>query len=291
MEGFKKEAFSSKSIENEWLIDSLHSKIEKQKGFYQPNPEDFLDDPRYSAEEIQKELATVKRLQEKWGTNNSQYELRDKKISDIFEGIVIDQFCGDWLAGKGQAFYTAEADDYLRKVDCVIEFTPEGELDGLKYLGLGIDVTFSSDMSVLQKKLDDIWDNDIIKNKQVPLKYIDTDNYKGAMDVCRTVLVADKETVYSLAQAYNKKDMDALNNHEFLANALLQIKCQLESYYHYAQQHQARAKYLSAITETLSTFYEIYSEKEEFLIANADKVVASEVFKTVKRYCDARLEE
>lgn len=290
MEGFHR-PFSTESIENEWLIDSLHAKIEKQKGFYQSNPEDFLHESGYVTEEVQAEIIKTQQLKEKWSTQNTDKEKREKKISDIFEGILVDQLSGDWLAGKGQAFYASEPDDYLRKVDCVIEFSPEDEADSLKYLGLGIDVTFSSNMEVLEKKLDDIWNKDIAGAKLVPLKYVDTDNYKGSMEVCRTVLVADKETVYSLAQAYNKKDMEALNNHEFLANALLQIKYQLEAYYHYARSHNAKAKYLSAITDTLSTFYGIYSEKEEFLIANADKVEQSDVFKKVKQYCDARLGE
>lgn len=282
---------SGNSIEQEYIIDAAHKTLEHQKQYYQPNPESFLEEEGYNKAEIEREIAITKSLKEQWGSENSDFEKKNKKISDVFEGIVVDQFCGEWMANKAEAFFTAEADDYLRKVDCVIEFAPDEESEKPEYLGLGIDVTFSSDYSTVRNKLDDIWTNDIQRGRQVPIKYVETDHHKGSMDVCRTVLLADKETVYKLARLYTTKNKEELNNHEYLANALFQIKYQLESYLRYAQQNGLKGSYLQSIAKTLGTFYKVYDEKQEFLDSHVNDVLATDTFKTVQSYCDNKLRE
>lgn len=291
MEGFGLDNISQETMRRDHVIDSLHEKFEKQRTLYQPKPEDFIDEPGFNKEEIQKELALVKSLKEKWDKSNSEFEQKNKKISDVFEGVVVDQFCGEWMAGKAEAFYTADPDDLIRKVDCVIEFKPEAETDSPEYLGLGIDVTFSADYSVLQGKLDDIWNNDVKKGKEVHVKYVDTQDFKGSLDVCRVVLAANKEIVHELARLYKQKDKTELDNHPFLANIIFQIKHQLESYYKYAQAKGLRPIYLSHVTKTLSTFYKIYSEKQEFLKTHATDVENSDVFRTIQEYCDDKVKE
>lgn len=291
MKEFNLDNLSQEMISRETIINTLHEKFEKQRALYQPNPEDFFAQPGFDAEEIEKEVALAKSLKEKWDQSNNEYEKKNKKISDVFEGIVVDQFCGQWMAGKAEAFYTAEPDDFIRKVDCIIEFKPEDGMESSEYLGLGIDVTFSSDYSVLQTKLDDIWNKDVQKGKEVIVKYVDTEDFKGSLNVCRVVLAANQEIVHDLARLYKQKDKGELDKHPFLANILSQIKYQLESYYTYAKQNGSRADYLRHVTKTLSTFYRIYSEKETFIGEHEEEVVESEVFKTIQSYCDDKLKE
>lgn len=289
-EGFNKfDNISSKTIEQEALIDSLHRKFEQQKVHYQPKPEDFLEEPGFSKEEIQKEIGLSEALKKKWNQSNSAYEQKNKKLSEVFEGIIVDQFCGEWMANKAEAFYTADPDDLIRKVDCIIEFKPSNEQDLKEYLGLGIDVTFSSDYSVLQSKLDDIWNKDVKRGKEVSVKYVHTEDFKGSLGVCRVVLAANKETVYELAKLYKQKDKSEIDNHPFLANILSQIKYQLESYYTYAQKKSLPAEYLRHVTKTLSTFYGIYSEKQDFIETQEQNITQSDVFKTIQEYCDQKL--
>lgn len=280
---------SSKSMEQDHVIDSLHEKFEKQKNHFQPKPEEFLGIEGFDDAEIKKEIELTKSLKEKWNNSNNAYEQKAKKLSDVFEGIIVDQFCGEWMANKAEAFYTAEPDDFIRKVDCVIEFKPSQENETKEYLGLGIDVTFSSDYSTLQNKLDNIWDKDVKRGKEVTVKYVDTEDFKGSLDVCRVVLAADKETVQELARMYKSKDKTEINEHPFLVNIILQIKCQLEAYYNYAQKKSLSPDYLRHVTKTLSTFYGIYSAKEEFIVKHADDVVMTDVFKTIESYCDEKL--
>lgn len=290
-EGFSAiDKISSKSMEQDRVIDSLHEKFENQKKHYQPKAEDFLDEKGFDRNEVEKEIAQAKNLKEKWLQQNGDYEQKNKRISDVFEGIIVDEFCGEWMANQAEAFFSAEEDDFLRKVDCVIEFKPaEGETDR-EYLALGIDVTFSSDYATVDNKLSEVW-KDVERSKKIPVKYVDTEHYKGSLEVCRIVIAADKETVFELARLYKHKDKSEIDNHPFLANIILQMKCQLEAYYNYAQQSGAKGDYLKHVTKTLSTFYRVWEEKEEFVKQQYDAVAASAVFKTIQSYCDSKLKQ
>ena len=280
---------SSDEIEKDRIIDLLCEKFEHQKTIYQPNPESFFNEPGFNIEEIKKEIELTSGLKKKWDNQNNDFEKKNKKLSDVFEGIIVDQLCGDWMAGKAQAFFTAEADDYIRKVDCVIEFNSDNEEETKEYLGLGIDVTFSSDYQTIQSKLDAVWNSDVKKGKEVEIKYVETEDFKGSLSVCRVILVADKSTVYEPARLYRQKDKTEINEHPFLANILSQIKIQLESYYIYAKEKNLGSDYLRHVTKTLSVFYGVYSEKENFIKDHYNDVANSDVFKEVEQYCKDKL--
>lgn len=290
MEGYKNiDNMSAQSMEQDYVISSQEKFFEDQRSRYQPKVEDFLEEPGYDPEEVQRELELSQKLKTQWENSNNDFEKKNKKISDVFEGIIVDQFCGEWMANKAEAFFTAEPDDFLRKVDCVIEFLPDEDMEKPEYLGLGIDVTFSNDYITVKNKLDSIWDNDIEKGKQVKVKYVDTEHYKGSMDVFRTVLAADKETVIELARLYKNKERDKLDEHPYLANALLQIKYQLESYLNYAIANGLSGSYLREVAKTLGTFYKVYTDKEDFIVQHADEVQKTRTFQSIQEYCDKKI--
>jgi hypothetical protein len=193
------------------------------------------------------------------------------------------------MANKAEAFPTADADDFLRKVDCVIEFAPDENNENPEYLGLGIDVTFSTDYATLKNKLDSIWSNDIEQSKQSTVKYVDTEHFKGSMNVFRTILATNKETVIELAKLHKNKKREELDNHPYLANALSQIKAQLETYYLYARASGQGAGYLKSLANTLGTFYHVYEAKEEFIKQHQQEVEQSETYKLIKSHCDSKL--
>ncbi len=276
-------------MQEDYLINSQEKFFEDQKKRYQPNAEDFLKQPGFDPEEIKREVELTEKLKFQWEENNNDFEKKNKQISNIFEGIIIDQFCGEWMANKAEAFPTADPDDFLRKVDCVIEFLPDEDAENPEYLGLGIDVTFSNDYVTLKNKLDSIWNNDIEKAKQSLVKYVDTENYKGSMNVFRTILCTTKETVLELAKLHKNKEREKINEHPYLADALSQIKTQLETYYLYAQSNGLGAGYLKALAKTLGTFYHVYEEKEGFIEDHASDVENSETYKMVRSYCESKL--
>jgi hypothetical protein len=280
---------SMESMQEDYLIDAQEKFFEEQKKRYQPNAENFLAESGFDPEEIKKEIALSEKLKTQWEESGSDFEKRNKKISNIFEGIIIDQFCGEWMANKAEAFPTADADDFLRKVDCVIEFAPDENNENPEYLGLGIDVTFSTDYATLKNKLDSIWSNDIEQSKQSTVKYVDTEHFKGSMNVFRTILATNKETVIELAKLHKNKKREELDNHPYLANALSQIKAQLETYYLYARASGQGAGYLKSLANTLGTFYHVYEAKEEFIKQHQQEVEQSETYKLIKSHCDSKL--
>lgn len=280
---------SLESMEQERMINSLSARFETQKKLYQPNPEDFFEQKGFDKEKIQEEIEKAKQLKEKWEEQSTDFEKEQKKLAGVLEGIIVDQFCGDWLANKAEAFFTAEPDDYLRKVDCVVEFKPTQE-ERPEYLGLGIDVTFSSDEQNIKNKLEHIWSKDIKKESRTELMYVETDHHKGSLLVSRVVLAAQKETVFELARLYKNKDTEGLNNHPYLASLLFQIKTQLESYILYSRSKNVSPSYIRSLEKTLGTFYAIVDEKEDFLTTYAQEHLQKDTsYAQIKSFCDEKL--
>lgn len=272
------------SFGRESTVSHLSDVFEKQKKVQQPKEADFLNQEQYDKEVVEKEIAYVEKLKQQWQENNTEQQQKEKKISDVFEGIVINQCNREWLGGLAEAYYTAEADDYMRHTDCIIEFRPEEGKKDKDYLGLGIDVTFSNDYKNLYHKLDSSWE-EVKRAKKTHLQYIETEEYKGKLDIHRVVLVCDKETVYDLADLYRKKEFDKLNTHPFLAVMIGQIKYQLESYYEYARTKRLPGKFMESLVKTLSLFYKIYDKHEAFYRLHDKNIQENESFKTIEDFC------
>jgi hypothetical protein len=277
-----------KSPENA-LIDTLHTKFDRIKKFQQPNIDSFRTLEGYSLDDIEKEKTTVEKLKKQWIENNSEKANKNKELSEIFEGIIIEQLTASWLKGKGEAYYSSEADDLLRHVDCVIESNPEEGKKDRHHLGLGIDVTFASDYSSVTSKLDYIWEHDIKNGKQTEIKYVETENYKGKLSMHRVVLVCNKETVLELARLYKDKNQDALSTHPYLASIIGQIKIQLETNYAHTVNRQLGGKATERILETLRNFYRVYTAQEVFYESNLDYLETNREFQMVKDYCAEKL--
>jgi hypothetical protein len=148
-------------LSNKSVIENLHNKSESRRKKYAPNPEDFMNTPGYSNLQIEDDIQETEKLKqifkEQFEKNPESKERKD--ISDIFESIVVDHISGSWFDNKAIGHYTAEPDDIRRGVDAVVEIKPQDEeIQHSNYLGLGIDVTFSSDKADIKKKLDRIWE-------------------------------------------------------------------------------------------------------------------------------------
>jgi hypothetical protein len=289
MENFGK--ISLESMHQEEMLKNLHDTFERRKKIHQPKIDEFEGLPGYSIETLQKEKDKVEQLKTKWSEGSSSYLEKNKQISDVFEGIMVEQLSGAWLGGKGEASYSSEADDFLRHVDCIVEFHPEeGKLDR-NYLGLGVDVTFSEDYSNVLSKMDTIWDADVKKGHRTEVQYVETSNFKGKLPMHRVVLAGDKKTVLELARLYKDKKMNALNSHPYLASMIAQIKIQLESYYTYTQKRNLSGEALRDITETLRNFYNVYTIHEDFYNKNQEYLKTDKQFELVREYCENKLGE
>ncbi len=276
-------------MQKETLIKNLHETFTKRKAIYQPNIDTFTTLDGYTQIQIENEKETVEKLEKKWSEHTSDYIEENKMLADIFEGIMVEQLSGSWLGGKGQAYYSSKADDYLRHVDCIVEFNPEEKKSDHHYLGLGIDVTFSEDYSNVLSKMDTIWNNDIQRGAQTEVQYVETENYTGKLPMHRVVLLGDKKTVLELAQLYKDKKMNALNTHPFLVSMIGQIKIQLESYYAFTRDRKLKGEALEKTTDTLRTFYKVYSIHQAFYEKKEEVLQADPQFNLIREYCENKL--
>jgi hypothetical protein len=275
-------------LQNEHVIEDLKNKAEAKKRRYQSKAEDFIGLPGYKESEIQEELESIKNYKKNWLDEETPELRHQKNIAEVVEHVVVDQFSGEWLANKATGHYTAEADDVLRGVDVVAELNSEDEGSERKYLGFALDVTMAKDTSVIDQKLSRIWEKDIKPNKPAKVKYLETDHYKGSVELFRVIVGVNKDFARELInlQRFGKKE--ALASHPFQAHLIVQIKFQLESYYKYAE-ITGNQRFKDQVTESLRVFYEIYDAKESLIEEKQKEIEAEPDFIRIKNFCEQQL--
>ena len=98
-------------------------------------PKDFKE--RYSAEEIERDLASVERKKSKFLRENPER----KKRADILEAILSEQIeLSNWFGENVLTIVPSEYDNFFYAADMAAEFEQEGEFE---YLTLLIDITSS----------------------------------------------------------------------------------------------------------------------------------------------------
>jgi hypothetical protein len=273
-------------LENKNVIEELKNKAEAIKRRYQPKAEEFIGTPGYDENSIKSEIEKVKEYKKNWLDEETPELRHQKNLAEVVEHVVVDQFSGEWLANKAVGLYTAEEDDVLRGVDVVAEFTGEDEKH---YLGFALDVTIAKDLSVLDSKLNRIWEKDIKSNKQAEVKYLETsDEHKESVKLFRVIVGINKDFARELIslQRFNKKD--ELAKHPFQANLISQIKYQLESYHRYAE-ITGNKKLQDQVVESLKIFYEIYDAKEDLIKEKQVDIEKEADFIHITSFCDQQL--
>ncbi len=273
-------------LENNTVIRTLHEKMAHRREIQQPNPEKFIGEPGYNEADIRKELEKVETLKAKWAQDNTPELEKQKKISSILEGIIVDQLSGPWLSEKANGYYTAEVDDVLRGVDVITELQDE---EGSQYLGFAIDVTMAKDPAVLDQKLAKNW-SDIETGKLPEIKYFEDDNEnKKKLNPVRVLIAVNPVFARELIRLEYHNKKDKLGDHPFQAHLILQIKEQLESYYRYVQS-TGDDVLMEKISESLKAFYNIiFKEKEGMLIDRLDEVENEVDFRKIKEYCASKM--
>jgi hypothetical protein len=273
-------------LENNLILKTLYEKMSHRKEIRQPNPEKFIGEPGYSEDSIRQEINQVKKLKTKWAEENTPELNKQKQISDVLEGIIVDQFSGPWLSQKAVGYYTSEADDVLRGVDVIAELHEE---DDSHYLGFAIDVTMAKDPAILNQKLAKNWKD--IETRNFPeVKYFeDDDENKKRLNPVRVLVAVNPEFTRELIRLEYLNKKDKLGEHKFQAHLILQIKEQLEAYYLYAQS-QGDDKLMEKISESLQSFYRIiFKEKEEFLNTHLEEVEQEKDFMKIRDFCSAKI--
>lgn len=273
-------------LENNSIIKPLHEKMEKRKSIYQPNPEDFIGESGYTEESIKEEMDRVERYKRNWESENSPELKKQKLISDILEGVIVDQFSGAWLSNKAEGHYTSEVDDILRGVDVVAELKED---EDSHYLGFAIDVTMAKDPSVLDQKLEKNW-KDIETGRFPDIKYFeDEEGNKQHLSPVRVLIAVNPNFARELIRLEFLNKKDKLGEHKFQYHLILQIAEQLESYYRYAQA-LGNDKLMDKLHESLRLLYLITEgEKKEKLEEMEKEVESEEDFSRIREYCQSKI--
>lgn len=282
--GFEKREFQD-ILKDMSKIRPLHEKMEKRKSIRRPDSKNFIGHPGYSKEDIVAEIEKVSELKKRWAKEQSPEAQRQKQVSDILEGVVIDQLSA-WFAENVQGFYTSEEDDVLRGVDAVAEMTDE---EDKHYLGFAIDVTMAKDANVLDAKLARNW-KDIEENRFPEVKYFeDDDENKMRLQPPRVLIAVNPDMARDLISLEFSNRKDALRKHGFRNHLVWQIKEQLESYYRYYE-NKGNDKMRLRIAEALDIFYKVVVNPIEPELAHAqEEVFAEEDFDRIRKYCSNKV--
>lgn len=135
-------------FEDKALQDKLFQKKVEVVDAYRPKETDFSD--IYSQVEIQDDLKEIQRLEKEWDDKEKTgREIYIEKISSIYEAVIADQISANaWFGENCDSIPASRFDDIKNGVDVVTIFNTEKSTE---YVGLGVDVTFSSDDKVLEK--------------------------------------------------------------------------------------------------------------------------------------------
>jgi hypothetical protein len=230
-------------------------------------------------------------LKDKFNEMITPSQERTNKVGAVFEAIVIDEAeSSEWL-GSGAILYPAsQYDDFMNGVDAVAEFKKEeNESD---FLALAMDVTFSSDIENIEKKI-----NRVLKSVKdgvlTSLKYfVDENGNQSKMEVPRVVIGAEAAMVGELMQLWNmknsaieenrKKAKSTLGQHIFQTKMLLEIEMQLKGYGKFAKDH-GQPEIADLYENALRIIEDVIEEKRELIENHRTQIENDQVFQLIKK--------
>lgn len=166
----------------------------------------------YSSEEVKKdEDAVALKL-----ANIHMEELENtdvvKMMAELLEIVFAEQADrSEWLGPDCESYPTSTYDDLFNGIDTIIEFFPENGTTSNEYLGIGFDVTLSSDYSVLNKKIRRVYKT-LREQGLSHVKYFEPQNSHGkfGLDLPRLLVGADMSHVQSAATMWAGLSDDSL---------------------------------------------------------------------------------
>lgn len=206
--------------------EEAHARAQKSLSAYEIKPETFSG--LYGAEILKSDADAVEKMEASFTKSPS------KIYADILEAVVCEHGeLSDWFGPKSQIMKTARFDDYVNKVDMVIEI--ETGKQQFSHLALGIDVTFGS--KDLHKKFD------AIKNKidagtlgQVKYFHSDRQNFTGRLrKVPQVVIGVEIDKVNELGLLWMNRRNKELEDHPVQVTFLEETALQLQTFARYAR--------------------------------------------------------
>jgi hypothetical protein len=212
------------------LIEEAHIKAESSLSESRIDIQSFRS--LYGDKNVEKDIKHTEQLKNDFLQNNTPEEIEAKKLATIFEAIINEQLeLSDWLGPNVFTAVTTEYDDYINKIDTIVEFNEEGRL--MSHLGLAIDATYST---MMLKKFKQIKD-DIKKGTLSSIKYFKSLNmdFTGRLSkIPRVIISAEPETIKNLAKIWIEGRKKELAEHPIQFQIIDEILIQLETFEKYA---------------------------------------------------------
>lgn len=195
------------------------------------DPRDFKD-----YKDVEEDIACVQRLERSFAAQDAEVspEMRKSmKLGKIFEAIIFEHAeQSNWFGESATTTAASRYDDYINKVDAIVEF-PE-EKAGASHLALAMDITIAGSFG---EKFDHIKQG-IDAGTLTEIKYFASEhlNIRGRKDkVPHVIIGVDRQTLYDVIKAWMQKDTKALADHPVQVKILEEIRLQLIAYRTYAE--------------------------------------------------------
>jgi hypothetical protein len=207
-------------------IEPAHERAQKVLSEYEIKPETFAG--LYGDEILKRDAAEVARLE-------GLFERTSSKIyGDILEAVTCEHGeLSDWFGPKSQVIKTSRFDDYINKIDMIVE--TETEDRRFSHLALGIDVTFGS--RDLSKKFDGIRRHiDTGELGQVKYFHSDRQNFSGQLrKIPQVVVGVELERAKEIGLLWMNRRNKELGEHPMQMVILEEAALQLKTFSEYAR--------------------------------------------------------
>jgi hypothetical protein len=245
----------------------------------------------YSNEEIEQDNRKVEEYEVKWTSEKSNYEKFVRDFSSIYESSVVDILHTNKFLGEGnEVLPTSKYDDIFNGVDGVFVINQK---DQSEYLGLCMDVTFSSTDSTLEKKIESI--KQCIRIGILPsLKYFQDPNTKEHKKISlpKIIIGSQQSSADGLVRLWGetKKENsnEKLKNHPIQSKIIMEALTQLMYFYKFAKnlsentkENNMRDKYNDICFkygQMYNYFYDIYLSKKDLIESHYNEVKKDTVY-------------
>lgn len=267
--------------------------IKKKAEPYTPKEDDFTD--LYPQAEINADLALVAERKKQFAENETERGVLFKRISDVFEGVVVEQAEQNGWFGESVTFYpTSSYDDIVNGVDGVAEFyTFEEDTEGNEQRSplqsaMSFDVVFSADAERITKKLERT-SKMIREGKLTEVKYFEDEHgNKKSIKAPRIVLGSRLSSAEKLIDLWGSKSADKnkqLAEHPMQIKLLLESYIQLRHFAEYAKEHK-QMDIAYSYAELSNIIAEIIQSKNELYKQHYNEISDDIVFTTIREYCN-----
>lgn len=244
----------------------------------------------YDPQMIERDKKEVERLEsifQKTNAENPDAETLAKR-GKLFEAMINNQIeSSNWLGENATVIIPSKYDDYVNKIDSILEFNDEGTKS---HLALAIDVTKSLDE--VQKKMSQV-KKSIDSGELSTVKYFRSEDERGEKTrIPRVVIGADQKTMNGLAELLLrfhsakgedfKKVRSLLEKHYAQLQIILEIRNQLSAFKKYAQE-TGREELIPSFDKLLEVVAPIFAEikEDEDYLEKLGQVQDDEVFNMI----------